>query len=69
MNLYDCLKVRKLFNQSMSEYLTEIQLICNRLTGCGHPIEEMQQISIILNRVKGQYDNVVSVIHVNQNTY
>lgn len=53
----------------MREYLTEIQLVCDSLAGCGHPIEEMQQISIILNGVKGQYDNVVSVIHASRNPY
>lgn len=36
---------------------------------CGHLIEEMQQISIILNGVKGQYDSIISVIHVSRNPY
>lgn len=34
MNLYDLLKVRMLFNQSMWEYLTKIQLIGDNLSGC-----------------------------------
>lgn len=51
----------------MREYLTEIKLVCDSLAGCGHPIEKMQQINIILNGVKGQFDNVISVIHVSRN--
>lgn len=53
----------------MREYLTDIQLICDSPARCGHPVEEMQQISIILNGVKGQYDRVVSVIHASRNPY
>lgn len=42
INLYDRMKVRKLFNQSMREYPIDIQLIIyDSLVGCGHPIEEM----------------------------
>lgn len=52
----------------MREYLTEIQL-CDSLAGFGNPIEEMQHISIIINGVRGQYDNVVDVIHASRNTY
>lgn len=69
MNIHDRLKVRKLFNQSMREYLTNIQLICDIPAGCGLPIKEMQQTSIILNGVKVQYNNVVFVIHANWNPY
>lgn len=53
----------------MREYLAEIQLICDSLAGCAHPIVEMQQISIILNGVKGQYDSIISVIHASRNPY
>lgn len=69
MNLYDRLKVQKLFKQFMWGYITEIQLICDSLAGCGHFIEEMQHIYIILNGVKSQYINVVSIIHVSWNPY
>lgn len=69
MNLYDRLNLRKLYNQFMREYLTDIQLVYDSLAGCGHPIEEMQHISIILNGVKGQFDNVVFVIHFSRNPY
>lgn len=53
----------------MREYLTELQLIFDSSAGCGHPIEEMQWISIILNEVKEQYDNVVSIINASMNHY
>lgn len=69
MSLYDRLKVRKLLNLSMRDYLIEIQLTCDSLASCGHPIEDMQQISIILNGVKWQYDSVVSVIHASKNPH
>lgn len=36
---------------------------------CGEPIDEMHQISIILNGLIGQYGNVVAVIHVTRNPY
>lgn len=36
---------------------------------CGHSIEEIQHILIILNGVKGQYDTVVLVIHSSRNPY
>lgn len=67
MDLYDRLKVRKLYNQSMTEYLIDIQLVYDNLAECEHLIEEMQQIFIILNGVKWQYDNVVSIIHASRN--
>lgn len=69
MNIHDRLKVRKLFNQSMRDDLTNIQLICDIPAGCGLPIKEMQQTSIILNGVKVQYNNVVFVIHANWYPY
>lgn len=53
----------------MRDYLTEMQLICDSLAGCDYPIEEMKQISIILDGVRAQYDNVASVIHANRNLY
>lgn len=53
----------------MKEYFTKIQLVGDSLAGSGHPFEEMQQISIILNGVKGQFDNVASLIHARRNPY
>lgn len=53
----------------MSEYLKDIKTTCDSLASCGYPIEEMRQISIILNGVKGQFDNVVIVIHARCNPY
>lgn len=53
----------------MRDYLIEIQLVSDSLSGCGHPIEEMHQISIILDGVKGNYGNVVSIIHASRNPY
>lgn len=46
---------------SMRDYLTDIQTVCDSLATCGHPSEDMQQISIILNGIKGQYYSVVIV--------
>lgn len=69
MSLYDRLKVRKLPHQLMHDYLIEIQYTCDNLASYCHPIEEIQQISIILNGVKGQYDDVVVVIHASRNPY
>lgn len=53
----------------MHDYLTKIKLICDSLVCCDHPIEDMQHISIIVNGLKGQYDNVVYVIHASRNLY
>lgn len=69
IHLYDLLKPCKLVYQSMCDYLTEIQTTCDSLANYGHPIKEMQQISIILNGVKGQFDNIIVVIHVSRNPY
>lgn len=69
MHLYDRLKVCRTLHQSMRDYFTTIQTACDSLANCGHPIEEMQLIYIFLNGVKGQYDNVVVVIHASQNPY
>lgn len=69
MNLYDRLKLCKLPHLFMRNYLTDIQSTSDSLVSCGHPIEEIQQISIILNGVKGQFDHIVVVIHTNQNPY
>lgn len=41
MILHDQLKVCKLLNQTMRDYLTEIEHICDNLANCGHMIEEM----------------------------
>lgn len=65
--LYGRLKACKLVHQSMQDYLTEIQTTCDSLANSGHPISEMQQISIVLNGVKGQSDNIIDVIHTNRN--
>lgn len=69
MDMYDILKVIKLVQQSTREYLTEIQITCDSLASCEHPIKEIQQISIILNEVKGQFNNVIVVIHTSRNPY
>lgn len=69
MHLYDHLKARKLIHQSMRDYLNYIQTTCDSLDLCGHPIQEMQWILIILNGVRGQFGNVISVIHDNRNLY
>lgn len=69
MNLYDILKVRKLFHQTTRDYHVEIQFTWYSLTSCGHRTKDMQHIYNILNGVKGQYDNVVSVIHASNNPY
>lgn len=53
----------------MRDYLTQIQTTCDSLDSCGHAIEEMQQIPIILNGVNGQFYIVVAVIHSSQNAY
>lgn len=53
----------------MRDYLTEIQHTCNSRASCGHPIEEMEHILIILKGVKGQYNAVVYFIHSDINLY
>lgn len=40
-----------------------------KLARCGHPIEEILQISIALNNGKWQYDNVIVGIHDSRNPY
>lgn len=49
--------------------LTEIQTICDSLASCSPPIEQMQHIYIILNGVKGRFDNIIDVIHAIQYPY
>lgn len=63
MSLYGHLKTRKLVTQSLHDYLVDIQSTCDSLASCGHPIDEMQQISIILDEVKGHFNNMVYMIH------
>lgn len=69
MHKYERLKARKLVHQPMRDYLTEIQTTCDSLASCGYPISQMQQISIIINIVKGQFDNIIVVIHATRNPY
>lgn len=53
----------------MFDSLTEIQTTYDSLASRGHPIEEMQHTSIILNGIKGQFDNVIVVIHARRKPY
>lgn len=53
MSLYECLKVHTLMTQSVCDCLVDLQSTCDNLASSGHHIDEMQQISIILNGVKG----------------
>lgn len=69
MSLYGRLNTHKLVAQSLREYLIDIQYTCDSLAICGHPINERQQIPIILDGVTSQFDNVVSVIHASRNPY
>lgn len=69
MSLFGILKPRKMITQPIRDYLADIQSTCDRLASCGQPIDEMQQITIILYGVKGQFDNVVLVIHASRNSY
>lgn len=69
ISLYDCLKVCKLMTQSMRDYLTGIKSTCDDIASCGHPIDEMQPISITLNGVKGTFGSIVCVIHASRNSY
>lgn len=39
-------------HKSMSVYVDDIQSTCDSLASCGHVIEHMQHVSIILNGVK-----------------
>lgn len=66
MHLYR-LKAHKLVLETMHDYLTEIRTTCDSLANYGRPIEEMQQTSIIPNGLKGQYENVIVVIHASKN--
>lgn len=63
------LRFGRFLKQSMRDYLTIVKSSCDNLSSFRHPIEEMQQISIVLNRVKGQFDNVIYVIHASTNPY
>lgn len=53
----------------MRYYLTTIQPACDSLASCCHLIEEIQHISIVLSGVKGEYYNVIVVIHASKNPY
>lgn len=69
INLYDRFAIHILPHQSMHDYLIDMQTICDIFARSGHPFEEMQQVSIILNEDKGKFDNVVVVIHGSWNPY
>lgn len=69
MHMYGLLKTHKLVDQTMHDYLTDIQTTFDSLDNCGHPISEMQQISSVLNGVKGQFDNIIVVIYASINSY
>lgn len=69
MSLFGRLKARKLITGHVHDYPADIQSTCDSHASCGHPIDEMRQISIILDGVNGQFDNVVSIIHASRNPY
>lgn len=53
----------------MHDYLAEVQSTYDSLAGYGHRNEEIQHTSIILNGMKGLYDNFFYVIHLRHNPY
>lgn len=69
MHLHCRLRTQKHRDQSMREYLSCIQSICDGVGSCGHPVSETMHISTILSGLTSEYDNVVAVITTSRQPY
>ncbi|KAL4319709.1 hypothetical protein GQ457_18G000320 [Hibiscus cannabinus] len=69
MHLHCSLKNLRKRDQSMREYLAQIQSICDSLAACGNPLTETMHISTILSGLPSEYEPVVAVITSSQQPY
>ncbi|GMI69275.1 hypothetical protein HRI_000596800 [Hibiscus trionum] len=69
MHLHCSLKNIWKRDQSMREYLAQIQGVCDSLAACGNPLTETMHISAILTGLPPEYEPVVAVITSSQQPY
>ncbi|KAL4319896.1 hypothetical protein GQ457_18G015380 [Hibiscus cannabinus] len=69
MHLHCSLKNLRKRDQSMRDYLAQIQSICDNLAACGNPLIETMHISTILSGLPSEYESVVAVITSSQQSY
>ncbi|KAL4346407.1 hypothetical protein GQ457_17G000180 [Hibiscus cannabinus] len=69
MHLHCSLKSLRKRDQSMGEYLSQIQSICDNLAACGNPLTETMHISVILPGLPSEFELVVAVITSSQQPY
>ncbi|GMI63889.1 hypothetical protein like AT1G34070 [Hibiscus trionum] len=69
MHLQFSLKSLRKRDQTMREYLAQIQAICDSLAACGNPLTETIHISAILSGLPPEYEPVVAVITSSQQPY
>ncbi|GMI72814.1 hypothetical protein HRI_000950700 [Hibiscus trionum] len=69
MHLHCSLKSLRKRDQTMLEYLAQIQAICDSLAACGNPLTETMHISAILSGLPPEYEPVVAVITSSQQPY
>ncbi|KAL4352750.1 hypothetical protein GQ457_06G024020 [Hibiscus cannabinus] len=69
MHLHCSLKSLRKRDQSMGEYLSQIQSICDNLAACGNPLTETMHISAILSGLPPEFEPVVAVITSSQQPY
>ncbi|GMI89537.1 hypothetical protein HRI_002623000 [Hibiscus trionum] len=69
MHLHCSLKSLRKRDQSMKEYLAQIQSICDSLAACSHPLSDTMHISAILSGLPPEYELVVAVITSSKQLY
>ncbi|KAL4279594.1 hypothetical protein GQ457_03G032130 [Hibiscus cannabinus] len=69
MHLHCSLKNLRKRDQSMREYLAQIQAVCDSLAACGNPLTETMHISAILSGLPSEYEPVIAVITSSQQSY
>ncbi|GMJ03565.1 hypothetical protein like AT5G48050 [Hibiscus trionum] len=69
MHLHCSLKNIQKHDQSMRDYLAQIQSVCDSLAACGNPLTETMHISTILSGLPSEYEPVVAVITSSQQPY
>ncbi|KAL4352179.1 hypothetical protein GQ457_06G008700 [Hibiscus cannabinus] len=69
MHLHCSLKNIRKRDQTMRDYLAQIQSICDNLAACGNPLTETMHISTILSGLPSEYESVVAVITSSQQLY
>ncbi|GMI64219.1 hypothetical protein like AT1G34070 [Hibiscus trionum] len=69
MHLHCSLKSLHKRDQTMREYLAQIQAICDSMAACGNPLTETMHISAILSGLPPEYEPVVAVITLSQQPY